>query len=175
MDTDHPKLVEPAEGLREAYLGFIEEFQAAGDPYVGQEGKEVHGDFSAFVRRLLNLARGVNLPDGWVPGSSHWLLRGGRVVGTCSLRHRLTEALLDFGGHVGYAVRPSERRKGYATFMLRAMLDKARSMGIARVRVTCDARNVASIGVIEKCGGRLDSQSHSARAGRLTRRYWIEV
>ena len=55
------------------------------------------------------------------------------------------------------------------------MLVKAAAMGIDRVRITCDARNVASIGVIEKCGGRLDSESFSPRAGRVTRRYWIDL
>jgi predicted acetyltransferase len=55
------------------------------------------------------------------------------------------------------------------------MLQKAAAMGIGRVLVTCDAGNAASIGVIEKCGGRLDSQSHSPRARRVTRRYWIDL
>ena len=103
------------------------------------------------------------------------LVRGRRIVGACSLRHELTDALRDFGGHVGYGVRPSERGKGYASLMLKLVLREARRRGIRRVLLTCDSDNAASRRVIEKAGGVLDSQSFSDRAGRMTRRYWIEV
>ena len=175
MEECELQLIEPTESLREAYIDFVDEFHAAGDPHVAGEWNEVHGDFSAFVRRLRNHAIGVDLPEGWVPASTYWLVREGRVVGACGLRHSLTESLRDFGGHVCYGVRPSERRKGYATFMLRAMIAKARAMGTERVLVTCGAGNVASAGVIDKCGGLLDSESYSPAAGRVTRRYWIDA
>jgi len=169
------QLIEPSESLRDEYIGFVNEIHEAGDPYIANEWEEVHRDFSAFVRRLRNHALGVDLPEGWIPASSYWLVRQGRVVGACGLRHALTEFLRDFGGHVTYGVRPSERRKGYATFMLRAMMNKAKTMGMDRVLLTCDARNVTSAKVIMKCGGLLDSESFSPAAGRVTRRYWIDL
>jgi predicted acetyltransferase len=175
MNSDELMLIEPTEVLRQAYIDFVDEFHAVGDPYIAKEWEDVHNDFSDFIRRLRDHANGVGLPVGWVPASTYWLVCAGRVVGACGLRHRLTESLRDFGGHVCYGVRPSERRKGHGTFMLRAMLDKAKEMGIGRVLVTCDARNIASTGVIAKCGGVMESESHSQGAGRITRRYWIDL
>jgi predicted acetyltransferase len=174
MNADGVELVEPAESLREAYLDFVAE-SGPGDPGVASEWEEFHGDFAAYVKTLQDRAKGLDLPAGWVPESRYWLIRGNRILGTCGLRHRLTDALLDFGGHIHYGVRPTERRKGYATFMLTSMLAKAKQMGIAQARVTCDKRNAASIGVILKCGGTLDSESFSAQAGRITQRYWITL
>jgi len=169
------KLIEPTEALRDAYVDFVDEFHAEDGPYIANEWEEVHRDFAAFLTRLRNQAAGVGLREGWVPASRYWLVRDGRVLGICGLRHRLTEFLRDFGGHIDYGVRPSERHKGHATYMLRAMLAKAHEMGIDRVLVTCDARNIASAGVIRKCGGVLDSETFSPAANRVTSRYWIQT
>jgi predicted acetyltransferase len=96
-------------------------------------------------------------------------------VGASRLRHALTPALEDIGGHIGYDIRPTERRKGYGTRLLALMLHKAKALGLARVFLTCDTENVASAKIIEKNGGVLASQSVSPRAGVLVSRYWIEL
>ena len=168
------QLLEPTEELRGAYLDFMDDYAAAGEhePYGSEGARE---DFAGFVRRLRDQARGVGLPEGWVPNSSYWLVRGGRILGTCGLRHRLTEALRDYGGHVGYTVRPSERRRGHGTLMLKLVLEKARQLGIRRVLITCDRHTLASARVIRKNGGVLDSEGYSPRAGRVTQRYWIDL
>ncbi len=168
-----PQLREPTESLREAYLDFAAEFAAAGEKGIAGSGAPLGDDFAAFVTRLRDFAGGRNLQADWVPATTYWLVRGGRVLGTCTLRHRLTDSLRDCGGHIGYAVRPSERGKGYATLQLRLMLEKARRLGLDRVLLTCDKTNTASARVIQKCGGVLGSESHSPAAGRVTSRYWI--
>ena len=83
------------------------------------------------------------------------------------MRHRLTEFLRDVGGHVGYYVRPSRRRRGHATAMLRAVLPYAADLGLERVLVTCDDTNEGSRRVIEAAGGVLEDQ----RGVKL--RYWL--
>ncbi len=175
MAAEHLQLVEPTESLRDAYVAFVREFNAEGNDYISARWQDIERSFPAFVQRLLEHARGIGLPAGWVPASSYWLVHEGRVLGECGLRHALTDFLRDFGGHIGYGVRPCERRKGYATFMLRAMMARAREMGMERVLVTCAATNVASAGVIEKCGGILESETYSPNARRVTRRYWIDL
>ena len=174
MADDEIMLIEPTEALREAYVDFLEDFRAAGE-HPPREEQQAEKDFPAYVRRLKDQAQGIALPAGWVPASTYWLVRGGRVIGTCGLRHRLTEALRDFGGHVGYGVRPSERGKGYATRMLAMALDKARQLGLKRVLITCDKDNLASARVIQKNGGVLGSESYSPQGGRVTQRYWIDL
>ena len=168
------ELVEPCEELREGYIEYVEEFRAAGEKVVGQWG-DVDEDFTAFVQRLRDYAHGMNLPDEWVPATTFWLVCGGRVLGTADLRHRLTEALKDVGGHVGYGIRPSERGKGYATLMLELVLVKAKQLGLGRVLVTCDKDNPASARVIQKNGGKLDSETISKQSGKMKQRYWIEL
>ena len=168
------QLIEPSEELREAYLDYVAAFSAAEEGYTGSV-VELKDDFGEFVQLLQDYAKGANLPKGWVSASTYWLVCGGRILGTSDLRHRLTEALKDEGGHIGYAVRPSERGKGYGTLMVKLVLEKARQLGLRRVLITCDKGNLASARVIQKNGGQLDSESVSTESGKMKQRYWIEL
>jgi predicted acetyltransferase len=125
--------------------------------------------FATWVQMLLDHQRGENLPDGFVPSTSRWVAEDGRLVGFLSIRHELNDALREFGGHIGYAIRPSERRKGYATAATALALEEYRRRGIDRVLVTCDDSNVASATVIERNGGVLED------IRGVKRRYWIDL
>ena len=174
MTDEQPILIEPTERLRDEYLAFVAEF---GDDHVEGGGPAMREDepFAQFLRRLADCAAGVHLPEGEAPASTYWLVRDGRILGTCNIRHELTESLRSYGGHIGYSVRPSERRKGYGTELLRLALDKARQLGLARALVTCEKRNVASARVIEANGGVLESEGLDAREGKRMKRYWIDL
>jgi predicted acetyltransferase len=102
------------------------------------------------------------------------LVSGQHVIGQSSLRHHLNPSLEREGGHIGYNIRPSERRKGFGTMILSLTLEKAKGIGLTRVFVTCDTDNVASARIIEKNGGRLQGQVISERSGKLINQYWIE-
>ena len=175
MSETRIKLIGPSEGLREACLGFLEEFQIAGETYGSDVIDQVRKDCGAFVRERLRWSQGLDLPKGRVPESTYLLVRERHVIGAATLSHRLTDALRDWGGHVRYGVRPSERNKGYGTLMLKLVLVKALELGIGRVLVTCDKSNIASARVIQKNDGVLDSESYSEQSGRITQRYWIEL
>jgi predicted acetyltransferase len=97
---------------------------------------------------------------------------GTELVGRVSIRHELNAFLTDFGGHIGYGVRPSHRRHGYATEILCQALVIARAEGVDSVLVTCDDDNPASAVVIERAGGVLDDVRR-APDGTQKRRYWI--
>jgi predicted acetyltransferase len=92
-------------------------------------------------------------PAGYVPSTTLWWVDGEDYLGRIAIRHRLTPTLRERGGHIGYDVRPSTRRRGHATAMLRAALPVARDLGIARALLTTDPDNVASQRVILACGG----------------------
>ena len=127
-----------------------------------------------YLHRLEEQRRGEALPEGWVPSTFRVASVGGRLVGRISVRHRLNEHLSMLGGHVGYAVVPSFRRRGFATEMLRQGLVIARSEGVERVLVTCDQDNEASFRAIERCGGVLESVVPGEADGPRKRRYWID-
>ena len=96
------------------------------------------------------------------------------IVGRVSIRHELNDYLAREGGHIGYCVLPGFRRRGYATEILRQALIVARATGIDRVLVTCENNNVASVKVIEACGGKLDSIIELDSMPEGVRRYWID-
>ena len=108
-------------------------------------------------------------PAGYVPSTELWWVEDAVVLGRVGIRHRLSPALLEMGGHIGYDVRPSARRRGHATAMLREALIVARGLGIERALVTCSVDNVGSRTVIERNGGVLEDE----RAGTL--RFWVPM
>ncbi len=176
MNSDELTLIEPTEAMREEFLEFVEEMRTADKKEsIDGSGWDFDGDFTAHVQRLRDYAQGINLPADWVPASAYWFVRGKRILGVCDLRHQLTDALREFGGHIGYSIRPSERNKGYGTELLKLAMGKARALGIDRVLITCAQTNIASHRVIQKNGGVLDSESYSEQGGRVTRRYWINL
>ena len=109
------------------------------------------------------------LQDNWVHCTYLWIVEGEEFLGYVALRHRLTDFLLEEGGHIGYAVRPSRRREGHATRALALVLPQARSLGLDRVLVTCDHDNTPSRLTIEHNGGVLEDR----RGDKL--RYWIDL
>jgi predicted acetyltransferase len=117
---------------------------------------------------------GRSLRGRFVPSTFLVAEADGELVGRSSIRHVLNEFLLREGGHIGYAVLPEHRRRGYATEILRQSLIVARSIGIDRVLVTCDNDNAGSIRAIEANGGVLENiiELDSFPAG--VRRYWID-
>ena len=76
------------------------------------------------------------------------------LLGVVNVRHTLTDSLRHVGGHVGYAVRPSARRRGHGTTLLRAGLEVCAGLGITEALITCDETNVGSVRVIANHGGR---------------------
>lgn len=131
-------------------------------------------DWHDFLKATSDFALGRNLPEGWVTNTFMVADVDGTMVGTLSLRHSLTPALRQYGGHIGYAVLGEHRRRGYATEMLRQGLAITRAVGIKPALVTCDDDNIGSIKVIEANGGRLERKVLLTGHRVQTRHYWID-
>jgi predicted acetyltransferase len=135
-------------------------------------GYEPSMTWEHYLSTVADYAAGRNVPDDRVASALLLADVEGKVVGRISVRYALNDSLFARGGHIGYAVRPVFRRRGYATQMLNRGLDIAHEHGIDPVLVTCDDTNVASAAVIERAGGVLDSMFVDEDGTRI-RRYWI--
>ncbi|MFD7077959.1 GNAT family N-acetyltransferase [Nocardioides sp. NPDC059952] len=122
--------------------------------------------------------RDLSVPPqaGRVHASAFWITEGSKVVGFIQLRHALNEFLENVGGHIGYSVCSSARRRGHAARALGLVLDEARGLGLERVLITCDDDNEASARTIESQGGELQDVIDATAYGYgPTRRYWVKL
>ncbi|MEU8818679.1 GNAT family N-acetyltransferase [Actinoplanes sp. NPDC048796] len=130
--------------------------------------------FATWIERLLaEEDTAVPAAQGWVHCTYRWIVEDDRYLGAIALRHTLNDILLNYGGHIGYSVRPAARRRGLATWAVAKMLDEARKLGLDRVLITCDPDNVASARTIESNGGLLEDIRTTD--GKTVKRYWITL
>ncbi|MEK3886504.1 GNAT family N-acetyltransferase [Bacillus sp. FSL K6-3431] len=167
-------LTKPSVDLEGEYLSFYKEWLDSGENMIPWVIEKDPSNFEKMVQFLIDNEKGVNLPEGWVPDSTYWLLNNDRrIIGVVNIRHQLSEFLLNSGGHIGYGIRPSERRKGFATKLLSLSLEKSKDLGINKVLVVCDKTNIGSFKVITKNGGNPDSDFIEEN-GNIVKRFWIE-
>lgn len=174
-----PQLIAPHVRVHASFLDAIAEFAADGTeahavhPHeVAEFGGAWHRPdvFADYVARLKAEAlEDGPRPEHWVPHTVLWYVDGDTFLGRLSVRHRLTPWLREFGGHIGYSVRPGARRQGHATAMLGASLAVARRLGLDSVLLTCDHDNIGSRKVIEANGGLFQDRRGEKR------RYWIRT
>ena len=171
-----PKLETPSLRLKDSYLSHVEEFRQRGEWPIPFPLKFPTDDFPAFIDRLEKCAQGSEIPNGFVAHETFWLVEDGvNVVGVSNLRHSLTDSLRKDGGHIGYGIRPSARRRGLATLILQETLRKARERGITRALVTAEKGNIGSIKTILKNGGVWDSEELLPGYDDVMQRFWITV
>jgi predicted acetyltransferase len=170
----HARAVPPNVRLRPLRV-VDEEPGRAADDELGDYGFFLDFDPSVpwidFLDRMQRQRRGIE-PDR-VPAAFLVAWVGDQIVGRASVRFDLNDYLAHAGGHIGYAVLPQHRRRGYATEILRQSLVVGRAEGVDDVLVTCDVDNVGSRMVIERCGGEFESIVHDTRERVDKRRYWI--
>ena len=129
-------------------------------------------DLECYIKSLDTRKKEEN---GWVPDTTLFCLDKDRniFVGAVNIRHYLNDELLKTGGHIGDGIRPSERRKGYATAMIALALEECKKLGIKRVLMTCDKNNIGSAKSIINNGGVLENEVEED--GHIEQRYWIQL
>ena len=177
MKSNDPRLVETTEALaplEEEFRAFVRELGEGSTHIFNPELLEK--DFRGYLRYLENHSKGIDLPEGWIPGTTYWYLTpDDKLIGKSNLRHYLIPKLEDVGGHIGYVIRPSLRKMGYGRRLLALTLEKAREMSLERVLVTAGSDNISSRKIIERNGGVLASESISQTDGIPMARYWIDL
>jgi len=165
------QLVKLSDEYREQLTEMMDEWTAADEKIVPYAIRK--NDYHDFEYYLEHLERKKEV-DGKVPNSTFFCLDIDRniFVGAVNIRHYLTEELLVNAGHIGDGIRPSERRKGYATAMIGLALKEAKKLGIDRVLMCCDKENIGSAKSIMNNGGILENEV--VVDGVIEQRYWIE-
>jgi predicted acetyltransferase len=166
------ELVIPRFDYRESWLSALREFHAE-NRNLHFDYEFIQRDFGAFVSDLL--ARRDQPQPGRVPESVFWLVEHDTYIGRLALRHALNNSLRQIGGHIGYEIRPTQRRRGYGTLILKLGLREAAAIGLERTLVTCDDDNIGSAKIIEANGGVLNDTVVVEGHRAPVRRYWIAI
>lgn len=135
-------------------------------------------DETDIIKKYMDNKDEDKLPKEYVPSYDYFMVDNGKFIGIIHIRIRLTEKLLNYGGHIGYGVNPIYWNKGYGTKILELGLKKAKELiNDDKVLITCDDDNIGSWKIIEKNGGVLENKVQNKDAGEefITRRYWINL
>ncbi len=170
-------LIEPTADYCRQIQAYRKEFLDCGDSMDGTDGLRLTENPEEWVEHCRLSKNRENVPEGRVPATQYIFVReeDGKIVGMLQIRHFLNGYLERFGGHIGYSVAPSERRRGYASQMLGEALPRCRELGIGKVLVTCIDSNVGSRKTILANGGIYESTVYEPDEKVYLERYWITV
>lgn len=154
---------------------YMQEFYAKGDTISGIGGLDRIKNFDVWLDKVQKDRIPKTCESERVPASLYFSVRKSdkKIVGNLQIRHQINEKLLQYGGHIGDSVRPTERRKGYATEQIRLALQKCKELGIDRVLMDCDKNNIGSAKAIQNNGGVLENEIYVE--DELVQRYWITL
>ena len=167
----------PTTEYTEEIRAYRQEFLDAGNSMDGTGPLRSYEDPLEWLREVEKYTRPETVPADKVQATQFLCVRksDGKLLGMLQVRHTFNDYLEKYAGHIGYSVRPSERRKGYAKWMLRQGLDFCRSIGLDRVLISCKAENEASRRTILANGGVYESTVLEPDRNVELQRYWIDL
>lgn len=146
------------------------------DAFAGCNGLQKYDTTQEWLDSLKRYESKDTCPSGYVPSTTYLGIResDNKIIGIIDIRHHINHPILGlWGGHIGYSIRPSERRKGYAKELLRLDLMKCKEIGLKEVMITCHSSNLASEKTILANGGVFEKEIDVD--GDKIKRYWIKL
>ena len=171
------KLIEPTAEYCRQIQAYRKEFLDCSDSMDGTHGLRDIGDPAKWIEHCALFKDPLTVPKGRVPATQYIFVReeDDKIVGMLQIRHYFNAYLEKYGGHIGYSVAPSERRKGYASQMLKTALHKCKELGIDKVLITCIDNNEGSRKTILANGGVYESTVNEPDEKINLERYWIDL
>lgn len=170
------KLVKPSAKYAEQIKAYRQEFLDSGDSMDGCGSLRTMDNPQDFIKKCNDYENPKTLPSERVIATQFMLVNeDDRIIGMIQVRHYFNDYLSKYGGHIGYSVRPSERRKGYAKLMLSTALPFCRRIGLNKVLITCIDGNIGSEKTIVANGGVYESSIYEEKEGVFLKRFWIEL
>ncbi|MCF7830656.1 GNAT family N-acetyltransferase [Candidatus Gracilibacteria bacterium] len=168
------QLVKPNRKYEKSWKEVLSELETEGlMGFFNPNPLEKTRDLDHYIKQTKDCEEGKNLPEDWVSSTTYWLVDNNKLIGQVNIRHKLTDSLKKLGGHIGYVIRPTARKMSYGTKILELALQKAESLGLKKVLITCDESNTASQKIIEKNKGVF--QDKISGKDEPTLRYWIDL
>lgn len=162
----------PDESHCDDVISFYSEFEDDGTTCIGYANFR---NYDEWVKEKNNRHTGENLPEGFVRENFYLCYDEDKLVGVFSLKFELTDYLYNYGGNVGYAVRPSMRKHGLGTQILKQGLDISKKFGFDKILAVCDDDNIASEKIIVKNGGIFENELFDEEENVFVKRYWINL
>ncbi|MCE4956429.1 GNAT family N-acetyltransferase [Macrococcoides caseolyticum] len=170
------KLVRPTIEHKEDILKYKQEFKATKEVIHGSSSLHKFDNFDEWFEKVQHSDNLERIPHGMVPATQFLCVNAqNKIVGMVNIRHYLNDFLIQIGGHVGYSVRPDERRKGIAKWMLQESLNFLKTKDVDKALVTCDYNNIGSKKTILSCGGMYENSVHDDHDNIDVERYWINI
>jgi predicted acetyltransferase len=167
------KLVLPDESHKEKYLKMMDEWISFGGRLNPAALKNNGASYEEWLGWMKDDQNELTCPEGAVPQTLYFAFNEDDILlGAVTVRHYLNERMFIDGGYVGYGVRPSQRRKGYAKKMLALAINKVKEMGVENILITCAADNTGSMKTILANGGVFENEMFN-EYGELVKRFWI--
>lgn len=169
-------LIRPTSEYASQIIEYRQEFLDAGDSMDGTGPLRRFENPEEYIKICAEYEDPTTIPSHLVPATQFFFIRksDNKLVGMIQIRHRFNDYLEKYAGHIGYSVRPSERRKGYAKEMLRMTLPFCREIGIDKVMITIDG-NIGSEKTILANGGVYEYTIHEPNENKDLKRFWITL
>ena len=170
-------LTRPTSEYASQIIEYRSEFLHAGDSMDGCGPLRRTEDPEEYIQICKEYEDLTKVPKHLVPATQFFLVRksDNRLIGMIQVRHCFNDYLEKYAGHIGYSVRPSERRKGYAKKMLKMTLPYCREIGLDKVLITCINGNIGSEKTILANGGVYESTVHEPNENEDLKRFWIKL
>lgn len=174
------KLVFPTQEYKDKAIDYIDEFYKYNSGINGTGALDEYlkkADYKKWIDKVQKDCDIANIQEPNVPKLTYFYVRedDDKIIGMINIRLALNEELRKEGGHIGYSVRPTERKKGYATEMLNLGVEICHRRGIKEILVACDKFNIASSRVIKNCGGILKEEFYSDKYNETIQMYVIKA